>query len=147
MTLQHFECRGRMRSRRTIRKDSVMNRSLSPLTRRVLLAMSAGALLLAMRPAHNDVNALPSGSDLLGEARNFDRRIEHNRGFRAPDSALAVPSALAAVPDLDLSRDGALGTTRSVSSLTTYLTAARPGEDALEVALDFVRDPATLVLL
>src|SRR5688572_32466485 len=108
-----------------------MKRSLPPLARRVLLAASAGAALLALRPAQSDVNALPSGNaeSQLGEARNFDRRIEYNRGFRAPAASRAVPVALAAVPDLDLSRDDAFGTTRSVSSLTTYLTAARPGED------------------
>src|SRR5687767_7755484 len=124
-----------------------MNRFLPPLARRVLLAMSAGALLLALRPAQGDVNALPSGNaESLGEARNFDRRIEHNRGFSAPARAAIVPPALAAVPDLDLSRDDAFGTTRSVSSLTTYLTAARPGEDAMKVALDFVGDGSALGL-
>ena len=68
-----------------------MNRSLSPLARRILLAASAGGALLAMRPAQTDVNALPSGNadSQLGEARNFDRRIEHNRGFRAPDATRA----------------------------------------------------------
>ena len=40
--------------------------------------------------------------------------------------------------DLDLSRDDAFGTTRSVSSLTTYLTPARRGGDPMKVALDFV---------
>jgi extracellular elastinolytic metalloproteinase len=124
-----------------------MNRFLPPLARRVLLAMSAGALLLALRPAQGDVNALPSGNaESLGEARNFDRRIEHNLGFKAPARAAIVPAALAAVPDLDLSRDEAFGTTRSVSSLTTYLTAARPGEDAMKVALDFVGDGSALGL-
>jgi extracellular elastinolytic metalloproteinase len=126
-----------------------MNRSLPPFARRVLLAVSAGALLLALRPAQSDVNALPSGSaeSVLGEARNFDRRIDHNRGFRAPEAPRAVPAALAAVPDLDLSRDDTFGTTRSVSSLTTYLTEARPGVDAMKVALDFVGDPGTQGLL
>jgi extracellular elastinolytic metalloproteinase len=115
----------------------------------VLLAALAGVALLAMRPTPTDVNALPSGNaeTLLGEGRNFDRRIEFNRGFRAPDTLLPFPGALAAVPDLDLSRDDAFGTTRSVSSLTTYLTAARPGEDAMKVALDFVGDRATQDLL
>jgi extracellular elastinolytic metalloproteinase len=124
-----------------------MNRSLSPLARRLLLAASAGAALLAMRPAHHGVNALPSGNaESLGEARNYDRRIEYNRGFRAPARTAGVPAALAAVPDLHLSRDDAFGTTRSVSSLTTYLTDARPG-DAMEVALEFVGDAGTQGLL
>ena len=124
-----------------------MNRSLSPLARRVLLAASAGVALLAMRPAQNDVNALPSGNaESLGEARHYDRRIEYNRGFRAPERAAIVPAALAGVPDLDVSRDEAFGTTRSVSSLTTYLTAARSG-DATKVALDFVGDAGTQDLL
>jgi extracellular elastinolytic metalloproteinase len=126
-----------------------MNRSLPRLARRVLVTALAGSALLALRPTHTDVNALPAGNaeTLLDEARNFDRRIEYNRGYRAPDRALAVPSALAGVPDLDLSRDDAFGTTRSVSSLTTYLTSQRPGEDAMKVALDFVGDPANLDLL
>ena len=125
-----------------------MNRSLPPFARRILLAATAGAALLALRPAQTDVNALPSGNaESLGEARNFDRRIEFNVGFRAPDASRTVPAALAAVPDLDLSRDDAFGTTRSLSSLTTYLTAARPGVDAMKVALDFVGDAGTQGLL
>ena len=58
-----------------------MNRSLPPLARRILLATAAGAALLAMRPAQTDVYALPPGNaeSVLGEARNFDRRIEYNR--------------------------------------------------------------------
>ena len=126
-----------------------MNRSLPRLARRVLVTALAGGALLALRPTHTDVNALPAGNaeTLLDEARNFDRRIEYNRGYRAPDRAVAVPSELAGVPDLDLSRDDAFGTTRSLSSLTTYLTGARPGDDAMKVALDFVSDPANLELL
>ncbi|MET0553481.1 MAG: M36 family metallopeptidase [Vicinamibacteria bacterium] len=124
-----------------------MNRSLSPAARRVLLAVSAGAALLAMRPGQTDVNALPSGNaESLGEARNYDRRIELNRGFRAPARATAVLATLAGVRDLDVSRDDAFGTARSVSSLTTYLTDARPGEDAMKVALDFVGDGSLLGL-
>ena len=126
-----------------------MNRPLPRLARRVLVTALAAGALLALRPTHTDVNALPAGNaeTLLDEARNFDRRIEYNRGYRAPDRAVSVPSALAGVPDLDLSRDDAFGTTRTLSSLTTYLTGARPGDDAMKVALDFVSDPANLELL
>jgi extracellular elastinolytic metalloproteinase len=126
-----------------------MNRSLPPIARRVLLTALCGGALLALRPANTDVNALPAGNAeaALDEARNYDRRIEYNRGYRAPEAPLRVPDALAAVPDLDLSRDDAFGTTRSVLSLTTYLTGPRRGEDAMTVALDFVGDPANLDLL
>jgi extracellular elastinolytic metalloproteinase len=125
-----------------------MTRSLPPIVRRCALASAVGLALLATMPTPTDVNALPGGSDAVtSESRNYDRRIEYNRGFRAPDAGLRVPEALAAVPDLDLSRDEAFATTRSVSSLTTYLTAARPGDDHLKVALEFVQDRAQLDLL
>ena len=64
-----------------------MNRSLPRLARRVLVTALAGSALLALRPTHTDVNALPAGNaeTLLDEARNFDRRIEYNSGYRAPD--------------------------------------------------------------
>lgn len=126
-----------------------MNRSLPRLARRVAVTALAGGALLALRPTHIDVNALPAGNAdaLPSEGRNFDRRIEYNRGYRAPDRSFAVPGALAGVPDLDASRDDAFGTTRSLSSFTTYLTGTRPGDDAMKVALDFVSDPANLDVL
>src|SRR4029450_1394468 len=73
---------------------------------------------------------------------------DYTPGSRAPAAARSVPAALAAVPDLDLSSDDTFGTTRSVSSLTTYLTSAsKRADDHTRVALDFVSDAPTLDLL
>jgi extracellular elastinolytic metalloproteinase len=126
-----------------------MTRSLPPIVKRCAFA-AAGVALLATPPAHTTVSALQAGNadQLAGESRNYDRRIEYNRGYRAPAALRQVPAALAAVRDLDLSTDEDLGTVRSVSSLTTYLTAAgRKGDEPMSVALDFVSDPAMLDLL
>src|SRR5687768_8674078 len=110
-------------------------------------ALVAGALL-ALLLTQPVINALSPGNAVLDEARNYDRRIAHNRDFKAPDRPLSVAGTpLAAVRELSLTRDDEFGTVRTVSSAITYLTGARPGEDPMQVALDFVSDPSVLDVL
>lgn len=81
----------------------------------------------------------------LDENRHFDARMAFNEGFRrAPVAAQkrAVSQLAEEVSDLAMTYDNTTGVVRSLSSHTTYLSAAKgvdEARDALSVAMDFVK--------
>ena len=83
----------------------------------------------------------PATAAQVEEDRHFDARVEFNLGFRAtPQPAqAAVAEMTREVPDLAVTYDDTMGTVRSLSSYTGYLTPRQSGQDALSVATDFVK--------
>jgi extracellular elastinolytic metalloproteinase len=77
----------------------------------------------------------------LGEGRNHDARVQHNKSFAVQQSAAqlqAIDALRAEVPDLDVTFDETTGVTRTIYNQVGYLTGERRGEP-LEIALDYVR--------
>ncbi len=82
-------------------------------------------------------------------ARHYDARIEFNQGF-APQArkgpTIEAAQALArGLADVSISYDETTGAVRSLSNQVGHLTEARPGVDALTVALDYVRQSVSLL--
>jgi extracellular elastinolytic metalloproteinase len=98
------------------------------LTREAL--RSAGAANAAVKaPANGD------------EMRNYDARIEFNKGFKASRASrlLAAEALAQKTPELSLTFDETTGAVASLSNHVGYLSAAKSREDALTVALDYVQ--------
>jgi extracellular elastinolytic metalloproteinase len=99
-------------------------------------------LLLSLGGVGAAVGAGPAKVDPAAPPRHYDARIEFNRTFRAvrPKGAQdAVRSLAAEIRDLAVDYDEAMATVRSLSNHVGYLTSARPGEDALAIATQYVR--------
>lgn len=77
---------------------------------------------------------------------NFDARIAHNAGFRAPTAAIerAAPLAFAASGAVArITVDDATGVVRTVSMPGGYLTAANAGADPVRLSLAYITAQAT----
>src|SRR5262245_32389347 len=77
------------------------------------------------------------------EQRDFDARVEYNRGVAlqmpAPQAA-AVEAMRGAIPDFAMTWDRTMGSVTSLSSHTGYLSGPAPqGTDPRVAALDFVQ--------
>src|SRR3954471_9578802 len=109
-----------------------MNRSLRFLVPSFALLCSGVASTQAAPPNPQDAQ----------DARNYDARIEYNRGF-APLQSLAPASAglglLANVQELMAESNDPTGAISSLSSQTGYLTDAARGEP-MALAMSFVRN-------
>src|SRR5262249_39312732 len=84
--------------------------------------------------------ALPRPAD---ENRHYDARIEFNEGFVARKSRATMEAAQSLAgeqKDLALTYDEPTGALRSLSIHAGYLTGARPGVDALQVATEYARE-------
>ena len=109
-------------------------RRLIPLCVAAVLAVAASAGAVAPAPDRH-------------EDRNFDERVDYNRGFEAepgPSQLQALESFSARVSDLAATFDGATGATRTLSNRTGYLTGPQAG-DAMTIARDFIAQHAGLL--
>ena len=105
--------------------------------KRTVCGVAAGAALLVAGTAW----AAAPTTTALSDGQTFDNRVEYNSSF-----VIAQPSAQAAalqavqsqVPDLAYTYDDRFGTTRTLSSNTTYLTSPSKGAP-MDIAMEFVR--------
>jgi extracellular elastinolytic metalloproteinase len=105
--------------------------------KRTACGVAAGAVLLV---AGTVLAAAPT-TTALSDGQTFDNRIEHNESFviAQPSAQIAALKAVQnQVPDLSFTYDDRFGTTRTLSSNTTYLTAPSKGAP-MDIALAYVR--------
>jgi extracellular elastinolytic metalloproteinase len=110
-----------------------------PLQRSVLACLISAALLSPVIAATKE-----DGSS----GRNFDARTlnatPHQRSAVGAQAA-AINALRARVPELGVEIDVVSGVTRSLINNVGHLTGPQPGADTKSVALDFVRNSATLL--
>jgi extracellular elastinolytic metalloproteinase len=83
-----------------------------------------------------------------GGGRHFDARIEFNQGFVAAEVAGSLEAAAVAareVTDFAVAHDETTGAVRSITNHVGYLTEARAGVDAFDVAREYVFDNLALL--
>ncbi len=82
-------------------------------------------------------------------ARHYDARIEFNQGLapaaRKGPTVEAAQALAAGLPDVTINYDDSSGAVRSLSNPVGHLTGARPGVDAMTVALEYVRQNLSLL--
>jgi extracellular elastinolytic metalloproteinase len=117
--------------------------------RPLLLLVPAVVIGCAGDPFEIDTSRDDEGRVTVGTSslatRNFDARASHNAGLRFGDG-LATPRLTGrfAAPDIAATFDEATGVTRTLMSMTGFLTGARSG-GAQAIALDFARSNADLL--
>jgi extracellular elastinolytic metalloproteinase len=119
---------------------------MQPPSRSALVPLCAlGLVLAAVAPA--PVGSAPPPPSSGGD-RHFDARIAFNQGFVADKAAVSLEATATAareVADLAVEHDDTTGAARSIGSRSGYLTEARAGVDALEVAREYVLDNLPLL--
>jgi extracellular elastinolytic metalloproteinase len=113
---------------------------------RFVLASVGACCLLTAGSAPTPLDSAPPAA--AGEGRHFDARIAFNQGYVAARSAAALQAAAVAareIPELAVEHDDLTGAARSITNHVGYLTEARAGVDALDVAREYVLDNLPLL--
>jgi len=118
-----------------------MNRTWRP-----LLLSSCALALATAGPTPGRLDA--ARPERAAESRHYDARVEFNRGVstgRPAPAAEAAATLARELPEVAFTYDDTTAAVSSLSNHAGYLTEARPGDDALAVAEEYLQANAGLL--